>query len=185
MNKKRLNKDYTAFIILLALIAGLNLAKQAAKSNNEASFPGQGEIFVEIAGDIKFPGVYNFSKRPQLTELIRLSGGPKFNKKIEVSSSGQSYHSGEKVTFQIKGGHILILKERMDAFNKLTLGLPLSMNQETAEGLTAIPGIGPKTANSIVKERIKKNGFKNYEELMTVPGVGSNLYQRIRPFLKL
>jgi competence protein ComEA len=186
MNKiKSFKKDYRAFLILLALLAGINLTKQAIRSNNKTNFPERGKIFVEITGDVKFPGAYNFSKRPKLAELINISGGINFNKDMRLSIPALTFQSGEKVTIEAKGPYVFILKDQMDAFNKLTLGIPLSLNQETAEGLTAIPGIGPKTANLIIQERIKRNGFKNCLEIMGVPGVGAKIYHRIRPFLIL
>ena len=48
-------------------------------------------------------------------------------------------------------------KRYMSAFHKVTLGIPLSINRESVEGLTAIPGIGNSLALTIEKERIKRN----------------------------
>lgn len=73
----------------------------------------------------------------------------------------------------------------MTAFQKITLGEPISINRESLEGLTAVPGIGPRIAGSIVKERDKKGGFKNLDEIKSINGVGSKLYERIKYFLIL
>jgi competence protein ComEA len=73
----------------------------------------------------------------------------------------------------------------MSAFSKLTLGIPLSLNRENEEGLTAIPGIGPAIARAIVAERTARKGFKSLDELLSVPGIGPKVYTRIAPYLIL
>lgn len=71
------------------------------------------------------------------------------------------------------------------AFQKITLGMPVSINTEGLEGLTAIPGIGPKIAESIVREREKSGGFKSIDEIRSIRGIGPALYGKIRPYLVL
>lgn len=73
----------------------------------------------------------------------------------------------------------------MTAFQKITLGMPVSINTEGLEGLTAIPGIGPKTAQSIIREREKSGGFKSIDEIRSIRGIGPTIYEKIRPYLVL
>ena len=73
----------------------------------------------------------------------------------------------------------------MTAFQKLTLGMPISVNTEGLEGLTAVPGIGPKIAELIILEREKKGYFKSIEDLRSIRGIGPALYGKIRPYLEL
>ena len=47
------------------------------------------------------------------------------------------------------------------AYQKTTIGIQLSVNSESAEGLTAIPGIGESLARTIVDEREKRRGYKD------------------------
>ncbi len=76
-------------------------------------------------------------------------------------------------------------KGEISAFNKMTLGLPVSINREGLEGLTAVPGIGPKIAESIVRARDKRGGFESLEEIKSVRGIGPALFRRIRPYIVL
>ena len=73
----------------------------------------------------------------------------------------------------------------MSAFYRVTLGLPILLNRESPEGLTAIPGIGPKTAEAVVRERGRIGGFRRIEDLRSVPGIGPALLQTIRPWVVL
>ena len=73
----------------------------------------------------------------------------------------------------------------MSAFYKFTLGIPLSLNEESEEGLTAIPGIGPGLAGVIVNERNKRGGFKDLDEIKTIYGIGEKVYKKIAPYIRL
>jgi competence protein ComEA len=56
----------------------------------------------------------------------------------------------------------------------------LSINEESWVGLTAVRGIGPVLARSIVFEREKRGGFTRLDEILNVQGIGSKLYRKIR-----
>ncbi len=76
-------------------------------------------------------------------------------------------------------------KKAMYAYQKITLGIPIDINRESAQGLTAIPGIGKSLALIIEEERIKRNGFKNINELKDLPGIGEKLFLKITPYIRL
>ena len=73
----------------------------------------------------------------------------------------------------------------LSAYQKITLGVPISINRESLEGLTAVPGIGPGIARSIARERVRRNGFKKLDEIKFIKGIGPGLYRKIKPYLKL
>jgi competence ComEA-like helix-hairpin-helix protein len=74
---------------------------------------------------------------------------------------------------------------QMSPFQRLTLGIPISVNTDTALGLTAVPGIGPKTAAAIVCARERAGGFTQLNELLSIRGIGASLYHKISPYLTL
>ncbi len=76
-------------------------------------------------------------------------------------------------------------QSKFTAFQKISLGMPISVNRECLEGLTAVPGIGPGIASSIVRERKSRGGFKRLDEIMCVRGIGSGSYERIKHYLVL
>jgi competence ComEA-like helix-hairpin-helix protein len=78
-----------------------------------------------------------------------------------------------------------VCTDEMTAFQKITLGMPVSINAEGLEGLTAVPGIGPKIAEWIILEREKSGGFKSIEDLRSIKGIGPAVYGKIRPYLEL
>lgn len=56
----------------------------------------------------------------------------------------------------------------------------LEINQATAEELAALPGIGPSTAETLIKLRGQRGGFKSVDELEEVQGVGAQTLKNIR-----
>lgn len=46
------------------------------------------------------------------------------------------------------------------------------LNRVDATFLEALPGIGPKLAKSIVRERIRQRGFRNWGEVLAIQGIG-------------
>jgi len=75
--------------------------------------------------------------------------------------------------------------DKMSSFQRMTLGIPISVNTETALGLTAVPGIGPKRAAAIVSARERAGGFTQLIDLLTIQGISPSLYRRISPYLML
>ncbi len=58
--------------------------------------------------------------------------------------------------------------------------LLININTATAEELTALDGIGEKTAENIIEYREKNNGFLDIEELMEVSGIGEAKFNKIK-----
>ncbi|HZN94540.1 MAG TPA: helix-hairpin-helix domain-containing protein [Myxococcales bacterium] len=54
----------------------------------------------------------------------------------------------------------------------LAVGRRLDLNRVSAEDLTALPGVGSHLAQALVRERTARGGFRTWEEVDAVPGVG-------------
>ncbi len=143
------------------------------------------DVLVQISGDIAHPGIYEFARPPDMKALVKRAGGLSSNKQGRLPCTRTSYPSGTRVDIRDGRGGVCVYVGEMSAFYKVTFGIPISLNRETAEGLTAIPGIGPKIAGAIVCERTKRGRFSRLNDVLSVPGVGSTLYKRLRPFLVL
>ena len=66
---------------------------------------------------------------------------------------------------------------------RLVLGQPLALDRAAAADLELLPGIGPALAAAIVRERSRRGGFGQLEDLLGVPGVGPRMLERLRPLL--
>jgi competence ComEA-like helix-hairpin-helix protein len=61
----------------------------------------------------------------------------------------------------------------------------LSINQATAEELQAHPYLNWNQANSIVKMRMQKGGFKSIEEIKESVIIDKETFEKVRPYLSL
>jgi DNA uptake protein ComE-like DNA-binding protein len=92
----------------------------------------------------------------------------------------------ECVVITVNPGDEFIIKTvELTAHQKITLGVPVNINMESADGLTALPGIGINLAQKIEKERIKRNGFTDINELRSIPGIGEKKFSKIAPHVRL
>jgi competence protein ComEA len=178
------NGSGLGFLALLLAILTLFLLKDAFRTDGRAGPSCPDPAFVQIEGAVKHPGVYPLCAEPTVAALVEVAGGLT-GKAILGSGKDVPLKSGDRVFLCTDGMTVSVSKTEMSAFYKLTLGLPISINTESEEGLTALPGIGAATAKALVEERKKRGGFKNLDEIMEVPGIGPKLYRKIRPSLTL
>ena len=61
----------------------------------------------------------------------------------------------------------------------------VNINTADAAELTLLPGIGPKTAVSIVDYRSSIGSFASIDELEKVKGIGSKTLEKLRPYMSL
>jgi len=184
MNRRVINDTTVGGLFLLFFLLAINLLKGFSLLSEPYKDPCYEKLFVEISGVIKHPGVYECCYPPSVHDLVDRAGGL-ILKTYEAPMVKDRYYSGSNVDLQTHGGELCVSEGEMSAFYKVTLGIPISINSETMEGLTAIPGIGPKTAGAIIGERAKGGGFHKLRELLSVKGIGPGLYRKICPYLVL
>jgi len=78
------------------------------------------------------------------------------------------------------------------ALTVLTLGIqaakalpaqPVNINTATADELTALPNVGPKTAEAIVAYRTEHGPFAKPDDLMAVKGIGEKTFEKMKPYV--
>ena len=188
VKKKRVKRGETGgYLTLLLVVLALYELMSATRVGSIAPVvsPCDNPVVIQVDGEVRFPGVYAFCRRPDVPALFERAGGPDARLRLPDPWSTQTVSSGLKVLFQDDGTGFSCAVMEMSAFSKMTLGLPISLNAENEEGLTALPGIGPATARAIVRARDKRGGFKELDEVKDVEGVGDMLLEKIRPFVIL
>ena len=188
MKKRRLHDNPApagiGVLLLLFFLIGMNFLKGASiLPDSERRLSGD-KVFAQISGDIRFPGVYGFDGPPSLRELVERAKGLIPPDKTAQFPVGSPLNSGSYVEITNQKEISLRIGE-MSAFYRTTLGIPISINSESAYGLVSLPGIGSRTAEAIVEERTRRDGFKRLRDIQFVRGIGPALYRKIRPYLAL
>ena len=60
---------------------------------------------------------------------------------------------------------------------------PLNLNTATVEQLEQLPGVGPRTAQEIVKFREKSGPFRRVEDLLAIRGITKRRLEKLRPYV--
>jgi competence protein ComEA len=67
----------------------------------------------------------------------------------------------------------------------VTLTDKVNINTATIEDLTEIPGIGPKTAQSILSYRDENGKFATIDDLINVKGIGEKSLEKLKPYITI
>ena len=64
---------------------------------------------------------------------------------------------------------------------------PQAINLNTADSISLerLPGVGPKTAENIIKFRDENGPFRRVEHLMQIRGISEKRFLEIRPYIKI
>ena len=132
-----------------------------------APAPAPSAPVVEVRGDVPRPGLYEAAT---VHDALRLAG---------ADPAGQADAT-------LAEGTRLVIEEgalRLERMGELVFGLPIDVNTASAEALQAIPGVGEKTAASILADRDANGPFTSVEDLDRVRGIGPATVEKLRPFV--
>lgn len=159
--------------------------QQKTESNGskkkEAKETVSDDIYVQVEGAVRSPGVYRLKADSRVFTLIEKAGG--FTKDAFSSDINQAelLTDGQKIT-------VLTKKEAKKAAEaeapKTSSGTAestkIDINTADESALTTIPGIGPSKARSIIAYREENGPFKKTEDITNVSGIGDATFQKIK-----
>ena len=183
---QQLEKTF-GYLLLIAIVFAIHVVARKASVVGDTSAPLlRASCLVGIKGAVRWPGVYGFDDTPSLGALIKRAGGLKEN--LSLKTNGLRAASLCFKTIEIRPMDKVgaaVQMEPIDAYKKITLGLRLDLNSESVQGLTAIPGIGIRTAKAIVAMRDKLGSIRSMSQIASIPGIGSKTVKRISRYTTL
>ena len=192
-DKKSLVKVLSvAMILLMALVLRIHAANkaditvEAADADTEAaaeeyedeSYSDSQILFVDIGGAVVTPGVYQVNEGTRLYQVIEMAGGITEEADTDAVNRASFVEDGQKVIIPAKGS-----PEAAAQAENLSTGASdirlININTASKEELTTLNGIGDVIAERIIEYR-SSNSFKNKEDIMSVKGIGSGTYDKIK-----
>jgi competence protein ComEA len=159
-----------AAVLTISLIfyGASELRSRLAPRENPLPWGDQQEdtLAVEVSNSRGESGIYFLRDKGGAAELGQIMGIPGAGG-VRLPEGGPIL-PGSTLSVSL-GGEIRI--GEMTAAKKLALGLPLDINRASEADLALVPGIGERTAFSIVELRHKTGPFRELSELMAVPGI--------------
>ncbi|WP_253194991.1 ComEA family DNA-binding protein [Streptomyces sp. MP131-18] len=144
--------------------------------------PAAGSVVVDVAGEVREPGVYTLPAGSRVADAIEAAGG----------APGDAADGLNRARVLVDGEQVLVDGEQpaAPAAPAAPAGgapppgggpaAPLRLNTATVEQLQELPGIGPVLAGRLVAFRTEHGGFTSVEQLGEVTGIGERRLADLR-----
>lgn len=190
-DKKTLIKILSVVLILLVAVvlrihdeSKSDITIETADPADEVEYSGESiaetqVLFVDIGGAVKSPGVYQVSKDTRLFEVIEMAGGLSEEADADHVNRASFVEDGQKIIIPVKGSEgAAEMTTASGGTDGADNGL-ININTASADELKTLSGVGDVTAEKIIEYRSSK-AFKSIEDIMSVDGIGSKTYEKIK-----
>ncbi len=120
-----------------------------------------------------------FPRPPAFYQVLKSAGlAPAAN------TSHAFVENGTRVLIRERGGNKTGVELKpMNAATALGLGRRVNINRLSAQDLTLLPGIGPKTAGRILAARQRRGPLNGVEDLLRIKGIGPEKIKKFGSFI--
>lgn len=125
------------------------------------------QMLVYVVGAVKAPGVYEIPVDSRVYEAVKAAGDVLPYADMEAVNMAETVTDGEKIYIPLAPG-------RTAGDSHL-----VNINQATVSELTALPGVGPATAEKIVQYREEHGPFQKKEDIKKVPSIGDSKFLKM------
>lgn len=169
----------------------LGASTNSAKTSKISVVPTAGvrsaTIMVDVGGAVVKPGVYEFLPKDRVIDALLRSGGlsAKADRAwVEANlNRAELLHDGQKIF--IPEVSMASSAKSTNSTRSVIKDFKASINYGSEAELVAVNGIGPATAQAIIKFRQEKGLFGQLEDIMHVPGIGTKSFEKIKDQIKL
>lgn len=150
-------------------------------SDEETGTGGETSIlFVDIGGAVAEPGVYQVAAGTRLYQVIDMAGGLTEDADTDSVNRASFVEDGQKIIIPVKGSANTegTSAPAAGTASAETGGL-ININTASADELKTLSGIGEAIAGRIIEYR-SSHAFKSKEDIMSVDGIGSKTYDKIK-----
>ena len=139
-------------------------------------------IMVDVCGAVKQPKVVELEADSRVTDAIEAAGG--FTEKADTAQINQAAFltDGEKIYVPQIGEDLASMV--LPGGTSLNAG-KVNINTATSEELQTLDGIGPVTAEKILKYRSDVGSFKSVEDLKNVSGIGDKTFENLKEYIRI
>jgi competence protein ComEA len=136
-----------------------------------------GDVVVDVTGAVREPGVYRLPAGSRVDDAVRRAGG----------ATGRAELESVNLAARLADGQQVVVPERGAGGTGGAAGSedgPISLGTATVEQLDTIDGIGPVTAEDIVRFRDEHGGLSSIDQLDQISGIGPATMEALRERLQ-
>jgi len=137
------------------------------------------KVTVDVAGDVKTPGVYELPANSRVMDAITAAGGTKPGTDTSDINLARIVKDGEQIYVEPAPVANSNFRSSPTRAVKKKSG-PININRATASELDSLPGIGPVIASRIIDYRKANGPFLSVDDLQKVSGIGSAKFAQFK-----
>ncbi|MBF8419037.1 helix-hairpin-helix domain-containing protein [Heyndrickxia coagulans] len=172
--------------------------QNTAQTQSSVQTQNAAEVYVDVKGAVKHPGIYKAEADDRVYDLIQEAGG--FNENadrnqvnlaqkvkdemvIEVPKKGEKAASAQ--TAPAAAGISAPASASSGTAASSEAAAQVNINTADQTQLETLPGIGPSKAAAIIEYREKNGPFQKPEDLKNVSGIGDQTFAKIENSITL
>jgi competence protein ComEA len=136
-------------------------------------------LFVDVAGAVRHPGVYEFQDGDRVIDAIDAAGGQKPGATLDALNLAAPLADGAQVLVPGRAPRTQIPANGASALPSGGTGT-IDVNTADATELQELPGIGEVLSQAIIDYRTKNGPFTSVDQLEDVSGIGPTTLADIR-----
>jgi competence protein ComEA len=171
--------------------AGTNATGPAAVPSGPEGAPAARLLVVDVAGEVRRPGVYRVPTGSRVDSAVQQAGGVTRRGEPAAVNLAMPLHDGQQIIVPRRGSPAPAAASGSGSgAGAGSVGgaapagsapaQPVSLSTATVEQLDSLDGIGPTLAARIVQYRDAHGGFRSVDELRQVSGIGDKRFEALR-----
>ena len=142
-------------------------------------------IFVQVAGAVNSPGVYELTSGSRVYQAIDAAGGLLSTADESDLNQAAFLEDGQKrYVYTVEEASLREEQEAIEKSGSTNDGL-ININTASVADLRTLPGIGETKANQIIAFRQANGEFSSIEDIKNVSGVGDGIFNQIKSLIKI
>ncbi|MED1802178.1 helix-hairpin-helix domain-containing protein [Brevibacillus porteri] len=142
-------------------------------------------LYVDVKGQVKNPGLYQFEPGTRVANAIEKAGGALPDADLVQINLAAPLTDGAALVIPAKGATAPVsasigLVQSASSVSTTGASSAINLNMATVEELMSLPGIGEARAKAIMEYRTKQGPFRSADDLKQIEGIGEKMFARIK-----